>query len=174
MLPVGSDGRRLGRGTSRGTRRSEIPVQSALWVPSGVLSVQVMPSVQESGPLVMRRWVMSHTTCVSAVSSSLRLPRWPRRTCDVRSSQAFYVSPVSACPIASRAQIRAQIRFPACRFVHAGCLFAVGTCDRRWGSGRLLERRTTDPFRRCQVSSATWLTCVERGRGACAVVREWP
>ena len=56
VLPVGSDGRRLGRGTSRGTGCSEIPVQSALWVPSGVLSVQVMPSVQESGPLVMRRW----------------------------------------------------------------------------------------------------------------------
>jgi hypothetical protein len=48
-------GRRLGRGTSHGTGGSEIPVQSALWGPSRVLSVQVMPPVQESGPLVMRR-----------------------------------------------------------------------------------------------------------------------
>jgi hypothetical protein len=54
--------------------------------------------------------------------SSLRPPRWPRQTCDVRSSQAFYVSPVSARPIASRA----QIRFPACRFLYTGCLLAVG------------------------------------------------
>jgi hypothetical protein len=26
----------------------------------------------------------------------------------------------------------------------------------------------------CQVSSATWLTCVKPGRGACRAVQEWP
>jgi hypothetical protein len=46
---------RLGRGTSRGTGGGKIPVQSAQSVPSGMLSVQVIPSVQESRPLVMRR-----------------------------------------------------------------------------------------------------------------------
>jgi len=88
-----SDGRRPGRGTGRGTGGREIPVQSALWMRSAVSSVQVMLSVRESRPLVMRRWpvfdwrlrpgsghvlarrdvasrrwVMSHTTCVSPVS----------------------------------------------------------------------------------------------------------
>jgi hypothetical protein len=37
----------------------------------------------------------------------------------MKSSQAFCVSPVSACPAASRAQTRAQISFPACRLVSA-------------------------------------------------------
>jgi len=51
-----SDGRRPGRGTGRGTGGREIPVQSALWMRSAVSSVQVMLSVRESRPLVMRRW----------------------------------------------------------------------------------------------------------------------
>jgi hypothetical protein len=66
-------------------------VQSALSVPSGVLSAQVMPLVQESGPLVMRsriptfrRWVMSHTTCVFLVSGvSARLADPPVRSATV-------------------------------------------------------------------------------------------
>ena len=62
---------------------------------------------------------MSHTTCVSPVSDSPRLSRWPRQTCGMKSSQAFRVSPVSACPAASRAQIRAQISLPAYWFVSA-------------------------------------------------------
>ena len=62
---------------------------------------------------------MSHTTCVSPVSDSLRPPRWPRQTCGMKSSQAFSVSPVSACPAASRAQMRAQIILPACWFASA-------------------------------------------------------
>src|ERR1017187_34889 len=43
-----------GRGTGRGTAAREIPVQSALPVRSAVSSVQVMPSVRGSMPLVMR------------------------------------------------------------------------------------------------------------------------
>ncbi len=35
-------------------------------------------------------------------------------------------SPVSVRPVASRAQIRAQIGFPACQFLYARCLLAVG------------------------------------------------
>ncbi len=32
----------------------------------------------------------------------------------------------------------------------------------------------SDLFRNSQVSSATWLTCVKPGRGACGTVQEWP
>jgi hypothetical protein len=62
---------------------------------------------------------MSHTTFVSAVSGSLQSPRWPRQTCGMKSSLVFCVFPVSACPAASRAQIRAQIRFLDCEVVAA-------------------------------------------------------
>jgi hypothetical protein len=55
-----------------------------------------------------RRWVMSRTTPVSAVSGGLQSLRWPRQTRNRRSSRIFYISPVSACPAASRAQSRAQ------------------------------------------------------------------
>ena len=43
------------RGTGRGTAGREIPVQSVLPLPSAVLSVQVKPPEQATGPLVMRR-----------------------------------------------------------------------------------------------------------------------
>ena len=59
-------------------------------------------------------WVMSRTTCVSPVWDCLRSPRWPRRTCGMKPSLSFWFSPVSACPVASRAQMRAQISLPAC------------------------------------------------------------
>ena len=52
---MASDGRRLGRGTNRGTAAREIPVLSALQVRSAAASVQVMQSVQGSMPLVKRR-----------------------------------------------------------------------------------------------------------------------
>jgi Restriction endonuclease len=47
--------RRSDRGTGRGTGCCEIPVQSVLPMPSVVLSVQVTPREQATGPLVMRR-----------------------------------------------------------------------------------------------------------------------
>lgn len=50
-------------------------------------------------------------TCVSAVSSSLRGPCWPRQTCRAKWCRAFCVFPASICPATSCAQIRAQIRF---------------------------------------------------------------
>jgi len=54
---------------------------------------------------------MSHTTYVSAVSDSLRSPRWPRQTRGKRSLPAFGVSPVPRRPAASRLQIGLQNRF---------------------------------------------------------------
>ena len=54
------------------------------------------------------RWVMCHTTLVSAVPGRLCSPRWPRQTCGARSSPAFCVSPVSACPAVSGLQIGLQ------------------------------------------------------------------
>jgi hypothetical protein len=62
---------------------------------------------------------MSHTTCVSPVSDGLRSPCWSRQTFGVKSFKAYCVSPVSACPAASRAQMRAQISLPACWFTSA-------------------------------------------------------
>ena len=76
--------------------------------------------------LAGRRWVMSQTTFVSAVSGSLQSPRWPGQTCCVQSPQAFCVSPVSACPATSRAQMRAQIGLPACWFVSASVTVRSG------------------------------------------------
>jgi hypothetical protein len=82
------------------------------------------------------RWVMSHTTCVSRVSDSLRSPRWPRRTCGMKSFQAYRISPVSACPAASRAQMRAQISLPACWFISASMTARSGA---QWAREHLIR-----------------------------------
>ena len=66
------------------------------------------------------------------VSDSLRSSRWPRQTCGMKSSQAFCVSPVSACAAASRAQ-NACTNQPSRRPVR------VGQHDRRSGAQQAWE-----------------------------------
>jgi hypothetical protein len=84
---------------------------------------------------------MSHTTFVSAVSGSLQSPRWPRQTCCKQSPQAFCVSPVSACPATSRAQMHAQIGLSACWFVSASMTVRSGIQRPR----EYLIRRSAQP-----------------------------
>ena len=89
---AGSDGRRLGRGTSRGTGGSEIPVQSTLSVPSGMVFMQVMPSAQETGPLVSGRSaarIRSQAPVQRGLSLRLHLDRGTPPCCDVRLSVHF-------------------------------------------------------------------------------------
>jgi hypothetical protein len=64
---------------------------------------------RELAPGDDRRWVMSRTTCVSAVSLCLWSPCWPQRTDGVRSCRVCGVSLVSTRPAVSCAQIRAQM-----------------------------------------------------------------
>jgi hypothetical protein len=84
---------------------------------------------------------MSHTTFVSAVSGSLQSARWPRQTCCKQSSQAFCVSPVSACAATSRALTRAQIGLSACWFVSASMTVRSGAQRPR----EYLIRRSVQP-----------------------------
>jgi len=65
-----------------------------------------------------RRWVMSHTTSVSAVSGSLWRVRWPRRTGQIPSRSVGSVSSVSSCLAASGLQIGLQNRLLICTFPH--------------------------------------------------------
>ena len=65
------------------------------------------------------RWVMSHTTYVSAVSGCLQSRRWPRQACGTSPFRIFCVSSVSARPAGSRAQFRAQIWFQRQAFIPA-------------------------------------------------------
>jgi hypothetical protein len=51
--------------------------------------------------LAIRRWVMSHTTPVSAVSGCLKSPRWPRQTGGMKSFPALRTSVVPRCLAAS-------------------------------------------------------------------------
>ena len=82
---------------------------------------------EDCAPFGQRSLGMSHTTSVSPVSDGLRSPRWPRQTCGMESSRAFCVSPVSACPATSRAQMRAQIGFLVCWFVSTSMTARSGT-----------------------------------------------
>ena len=118
-------------------------------VPSAMLSVQVMPSERVNGPLVMRRWPVSdrrlrlalaayrraETSSLGYEPYDVRLPCLGQSpvtelaSTDLRHEvvQAFFVSPVSACLAASRAQMRAQISLPACWFASASMAARSGT-----------------------------------------------
>jgi hypothetical protein len=106
---------------------------------------------------------MSHTTCVSPVSDSRWSPRWPRQTRSVKSSTAFCISPVSACPAASGLRFGLQNRFLTCGFLrfhgreHARSglsVHPVTSATRTWSGPEpaILQTITS----RCRVVILTW------------------
>ncbi len=89
---------------------------------------------------------MSHTTCVSAVSSSLWSPRRPRPTCAARSTRSFHIFPVSSCPAASGLQIGLQNRLLACgsRLFQRGATSALH-CRALYSRSETCERSALSP-----------------------------
>ena len=60
--------------------------------------------------IICRRWVMSTTTRISAVSGHLWMPRWPEQTSRRKSHRARSVSAVPPCLVPSRLQICLRMR----------------------------------------------------------------